>query len=80
MAASSIFNNVTELRSLNEGGFYLRVASIFKSLLYIVTRWYLNVIFLSVDTIGHFESANLAGLALNETTIMPFDRRVCVIG
>ena len=54
VATASIFNKVTELRPLNEGSLYSRAASIFKSLLQIVTRWYLNFTFLSVDIIGHF--------------------------
>ena len=54
VAAASISNKVTELRPLNVGGLYSSEASIFKSLLHTVTRWYLNVTFLSVDIIGHF--------------------------
>ena len=49
-----IFNKVTELQPLNEGSLYSRACSIFKSLRYTVTRWYLNDTFLSVDIVGHY--------------------------
>ena len=54
VAETSIVNKVTKLRPLNEGGLYLRAASISKSLFHTVTCWYLNVTFLSVGITGHF--------------------------